>query len=368
MTHRIFILLLCTALCSCKGFDYTLSGESFLPGDSVHLTDAYAGGAPIASGIIAPDSSFRLHGRIAEPLIARLVITGEEFFDIPGIILEKGDTRIRFADGRPVLSGTPLNDSLEAMKVKQRELKAQLTQMFRDNTPFEQFRALSERAGKLEEQVVNKNRDNILGLYVFAIHESPQYGTDSTGIATVKARISQFPPAQQSHPILREILARITAQENTAVGKPYTDITLTDTAGIPVALSSVAGKGRWVLIDFWATWCVPCVNEIPHLQSVYREFRDKGLEIYAVSLDNDTAQWQAYVARHDMPWINVIGIDTDRKSPAAEAYAIRSIPSNLLLSPEGVIVARNLRAEGVPEGMTLRDELTKRLSAEEQCK
>lgn len=160
------------------------------------------------------------------------------------------------------------------MKVEQRELKDQLTRMFRDDIPFEQIRAQDERAG----------------------------------------------------------------------------------------------KGRWVLIDFWATWCVPCVNEILHLQQVYREFHDKGLEIYAISPDNDTTRWLEYVARHDMPWINVTGIDADRKIPAAETYAISSIPSNLLISPEGVIVARNLRTEGVPEGITLHDELTKRLSTAKQHK
>ena len=98
-----------------------------------------------------------------------------------------------------------------------------------------------------------------------------------------------------------------------------------------------------VLLDFWATWCAPCCREIPHLREAYAAYKAKGLEIYAVSLDNDEAKWRSFTSANDMPWINVQGIDADKRSTAAAAYGITSIPANFLISPDGIIIAKNLR-------------------------
>ena len=102
-----------------------------------------------------------------------------------------------------------------------------------------------------------------------------------------------------------------------------------------------------VVIDFWATWCGPCCREIPHLREAYAACKSKGLEIYGVSLDNDAAKWRTFVADNDMPWINVLGVNADKRSDAAAMYGISSIPANFLISPEGIIVARDLRGENI---------------------
>ena len=125
------------------------------------------------------------------------------------------------------------------------------------------------------------------------------------------------------------------------------DLTLPDAAGEPVALSGIVGKGRWVLLDFWATWCGSCCREIPHLREAYAACKSKGLEIYGVSLDNDAAKWRTFVADNDMPWINVLGVNADKRSDAAAMYGISSIPANFLISPKGIIVARDLRGENI---------------------
>ena len=151
----------------------------------------------------------------------------------------------------------------------------------------------------------------------------------------------------QAHPILQRIAEKVAATENTEIGKPYMDLTLPDAAGEPVALSGIVGKGRWVLLDFWATWCGPCCREIPHLREAYAACKSKGLEIYGVSLDNDAAKWRTFVADNDMPWINVLGVNADKRSDAAAMYGISSIPANFLISPEGIIVARDLRGENI---------------------
>jgi len=120
------------------------------------------------------------------------------------------------------------------------------------------------------------------------------------------------------------------------------DLTLKDADGETVALSSLAGPGRWVLLDFWATWCGPCCREIPYLKEAYAAFSGRGFSIYAVSIDHDAARWQRFLAENDLPWTNVLSPGCGKQSPAAAMYGIRFIPSNFLISPDGVIVARNL--------------------------
>ena len=132
------------------------------------------------------------------------------------------------------------------------------------------------------------------------------------------------------------------------VGDKYVDIALTNTKGDVVAVSKLLAEGKWVLIDFWATWCGPCRGEIPHLVEAYAEYAPKGLEIYGISLDRSGSeqQWKRFVEENKMTWINVWGID-GRGCPAADAYGVEYIPSNYLVSPEGVVVATGLRGNEI---------------------
>jgi peroxiredoxin len=136
--------------------------------------------------------------------------------------------------------------------------------------------------------------------------------------------------------MLKDLVGKL---KNVQVGKKAPDFTLQDTSGREVTLSSHFGK--YLLLDFWASWCGPCRRENPNIVKAYQKFHDKGFDIVGVSLDKRKENWIKGIETDHLTWTHVSDL-AYWNSKVANLYGVRAIPSNLLIDPSGVIVARNI--------------------------
>ncbi|WP_343690763.1 TlpA disulfide reductase family protein [Chitinophaga sp.] len=140
----------------------------------------------------------------------------------------------------------------------------------------------------------------------------------------------------------KEMKSRIVATHTIQVGLAAPDFEQPDVNGKAVKLSDF--RGKYVLVDFWASWCHPCREENPNLKKAYGVFKDKGLEVLAVSLDDKQTRnaWIKAIDTDGLPWIHVSDLK-GWQNQVAVLYGIRAVPQNYLVNPEGKIVAQNLR-------------------------
>jgi len=125
------------------------------------------------------------------------------------------------------------------------------------------------------------------------------------------------------------------------VGQQAADFTIKGADQKAIKLSDF--KGKYVLLDFWASWCGPCRREMPHVKAAYEQFKGNNFQVFAVSIDSDAAAWKKALKEDNMPFVHAL--DVKGKQSVGDLYMVRAIPTNFLIDSTGKIIAKNLRGE-----------------------
>jgi thiol-disulfide isomerase/thioredoxin len=216
---------------------------------------------------------------------------------------------------------------------------AAVTQLMRGESPVE------ERVAQLTD-FLQKHPQSPVAVYALDI----LVRSDKADVSRLKTLYDGLPTALRSsaggESLSKQLEAKSNFETENAIGKAASDFTMKDTAGKAVSFPSDF-KGKYVLLDFWASWCGPCRQENPNVVAAYQKYHGKGFEVLSVSLDDASQEggWRkAIVQDHLGAWTNV----SDLKgwdNAAAKLYGIQGIPQNFLIDPEGRIIARSLRGE-----------------------
>lgn len=194
-------------------------------------------------------------------------------------------------------------------------------------------------------KIIRENPDNMIPVFFI---KDLAYGMEYEELQEV----CNPKNAYYNHPSMELPKKLLASLEKRAPGKMYTDMTLNDMEGKVRKLSDWVGKGQYVMIDFWASWCGPCRQEMPNVVANYKKYHDKGFEIVGVSFDQKADAWKNAVEQMGMEWPQLSDLK-GWKAAAVDVYGVNSIPASILLDGTGKIVGLNLRAEKL--GEKLRD-------------
>ena len=180
---------------------------------------------------------------------------------------------------------------------------------------------------------------------IAAAWELLHYVTDNT-LEESRGLFAGFTQGVQHSTQGKELAERIATLSRVQVGHPAPGFAQADTAGLSVKLADY--KGKYVLLEFWASWCAPCRAESPNVLKAYDKFHAKGFTVLSVSLDSDKDKWLQAIHKDGLQWQQISDLK-GWKNEVAALYGIHAVPANFLIDPSGKIVAENLRGEALQE-------------------
>jgi peroxiredoxin len=205
----------------------------------------------------------------------------------------------------------------------------------------EKFISLQTSNGKQIKRVIRTNPGAFVSTFATASLINPE-----EDFAFADSMTALFEKSMPESPYTKALATKLGALRNVTVGNAAPDISLPNPEGKSVSLSSL--RGKYVLIDFWASWCGPCRQENPNVVRMYQKYKDKGFEIFGVSLDESREKWLKAIAMDKLTWPHVSDLK-GWSSAAAQLYNVQAIPQTLLLDKEGRIIAKNLRGKALED-------------------
>ena len=263
-------------------------------------------------------------GEIDEPLIARVNIDGGRG---PVFILESGT--ISFNKNNDAF-GTMYNDQIRAIS----EQLTQIANEFRAATTEEAQNAAYQKYNETIEKSMAENGDNIVGYFCFLNGDSSQM--DAGELREVFGKYPAFARYARS----QKLLANAEKREATQPGKKFVDFEVKYN-GETKRLSDYVGKGKYVLVDFWASWCGPCIRQTEVLKQIYKKYGREILDVLGVAVWDEPDATLKAIKDHQLPWESILNAQTI----PTDLYGITGIPCIILFGPDGTILSRDKQSE-----------------------
>lgn len=334
LIYLIALPLIFAACNSSKNTDnFTISGTltDEANGKTVYLNN-YDSGDKIDS-IVVDSAKFVFTGHIDTSAIVRLSIDGQ----IVGmLVLEPGE--ITFNDGKA--TGTAGNDAFTNFTSKRQAIIKEARSISPDTIVFDSIQnVLNEKYESLISETYEANKDNAIGYYIFL---NKAYGFTSK--SELDSALTASPAFYKEGKRIKTLLESYAKIEETGPGMKFADFEIVYNDST-YRFSDYVGKGKYVLVDFWASWCGPCMQEIEVIKEIYNKYHDKGLEILGVAVWDEPEASLATIEAKQLPWTNIVNA---QKIPT-DIYGIMGIPHLILISPDGIIVNRGMQGDALRE-------------------
>ena len=345
-----FALVVMVMPCMAQQLNYSVSGTYAEEGKKVYLIDNLKEIA--IDSVVVANGKFSFSGSAAKD--ALLAVKAEDL---------KWMTDF-FNDGTPVvinvndstLKGSPLNERLTQLEIElnlpQRAFGAKVSNMSEEEIMkhqeelTEEINAIIDKQTAIANRVFKEERNSLIPV-VFAGYYFLENGVEAYD-ELVKEQVvfASHPYLKKTRDEIEEKLLPKDSPKTAFIGQQYTDLEMADPDGKIHKVSELVGEGKWVLVDFWASWCGPCRAEMPNVLEAYNMYHEKGFEVIGISFDEKKEAWLKAINQINMPWMQLSDLK-GWKCAAASAYMIDAIPDNILIDPQGKIIARALRGKAL---------------------
>lgn len=278
--------------------------------------------------VIVNNSVATFKGNVSDPFIGRIIVNGNRG---PIFIVEKGTVEL---DPQGNASGTPLNDKMQSYVNQMMQLES-LYKTLNSNDSVQKATADSIIAAyqAIPETAYNENASTPVGLFWFL------QGAYEMGLQEIDAALAKNPNLGKSKRV-QDLRKALVAKAETSEGKHYKDFQVTYDGKVE-KLSNYVKPGRYTLVDFWASWCGPCIRQTKVIKELYNKYKDKGLDVVGVAVWDEVPNTLAAIKSHNLDWPCILNAQTI----PTDLYGISGIPCILLINPEGIIVSRDKQSQ-----------------------